>query len=279
MTTQQPTHRSLQLEINELRAHRNELMGRRTPTEEVQEFNSTLDEVRDALQGTASDINEAREQVAEYSGHLRAFSQRAGEAMDTPEIREFVQGVNEGLGQTSARIGDVDEVLGRIDSVVGLLETLLDAADAPGDDQIMELADQFGAMVELLSPLIDRIPVLGQFFTLYAMMIRRIAGSLGVIQEIMAERTRIWQMLWPDEVAYNDGGTWESRLENEIRDVQKEIDDRVAQQLELALAGEVPLGRWPRCGGLRAELRDERLRHGIQRVQQRPRVGSTWRGR
>lgn len=231
-------------EIKALQAERDDLLARQTPVEEVRRVNDSIDSIRRALEETSSDIDAFREEFErdETRAVIDSLRGRVREALESEEAREVLEGVDSGLEQASAAMSDTSARFEQVDQVVDRIETLLRASDADAASQIEELAAQFEDTIELLGPLLDRLPIIGQFLRIYAMAIRNIAKSVGKIQEVIAERNRIWGILFPGERAYRDGGTWQSRLADRIRDLDLRIAALTDEAVTLMRAEELPVG-------------------------------------
>lgn len=171
---------------------------------ETQEANSELfDSVRDTIAEVQEALGGSQEDAESVVENIEKAQEAAGDVADLiGETSEFVENASdvgsqiaEGVGDFGAKAEEVGEALGKLDGILAKVEEIRDLQQATPSEIVEGLASNLDEVIDVLEPLVGRIPGLGAFLKIYLEAIRRIAGSISIIQQIVEDRNKLSQQL------------------------------------------------------------------------------------
>ena len=235
--------RSLEEITQELQAKQNEIDALRNDSgfrEAVDSTSEDLGAATEYIDNTATGIAEAGEDIGENFEQLSDAVDGLQELLDTDALTESMEtagevaeGVQGGLESTTNVLGEVQEGLETLQEALEAVQQIDDLANADGAEALEAFADAFETVVDKLGPLVDKVPVLGPFFKLYAAGIRNIAVSAGQIEEIVGRNQDLYQEIRPGHSLYL---TPEYLQSEELRRLQAEYDALLREAMDAATA-------------------------------------------
>ncbi len=137
-------------------------------TQAANEIADALKESREALE--AADMEAVQKEVDRIRSVLGEQKNR---------LTEFLDGLSEGSEQAAGVLEQATTALQRIETVI----RIMDANPNDPAQAAQAFADYVGLVTDVLGPLIERVPVLGDFLGFYNEALQAIAGAIGRIQE------------------------------------------------------------------------------------------------
>lgn len=184
----------------------------------------TLDEIEEAMSGSADDADA----VAEKIGQLLDLTRTSHEG-----IRDAAGQIQDALGKLSGAAGAVNDAIDQIQTATGYLDKINNASKASPREALQIFGEYFGDISSAVEPLVDRIPALGAFLTIYARAIESAAAIAGQLDDEVRRRDRLMREFGPDGAGdlYVHGLTPRQRIEAHKRELYRQLEE-LAERLE-----------------------------------------------
>jgi len=199
--------------------------------EHLDQAKADLDQVREFLDKSHGDIDGAKDNIGETVEDLESMSDGLKELLKDPDVKKAIDGVKGGLESTSNVVGKVEEGLEKVDELLESLQKLDDLTKEDAQEQLEAFAEAFETVVDKLDPLIKLVPGLGAFLGIYALGIRNIAESAGILSAIVDRNSTLYADLGRDGYLYL---TSDALKQIAISELEARHEQLVEEGLEIA---------------------------------------------
>ena len=144
----------------------------------------------EAMDSAIADLNASKDDAEAYEEKLGEFQDLLGEKFE--QVGEVVKGTKAGTAELKEAIGSTSDGIGKAQLAFKLyLEKRKTGDNTNPAESLQTLADSYDFLRESLGPLIDRLPVIGQFLEAYGEALKSAAGVATKLQNIRNNQAEI----------------------------------------------------------------------------------------
>ena len=212
----------LLVEQHQLQQELNELEAIESAQAQAEAAAETIDQVAKQLKEIADKVNETGGEISDYADEISSILEKLG--VDHGGLKSFVDQVTEGLGDAGGKMEGVAEAFSEVDAALDKVRELIALGDKPASEILEAFGDYFGEIVDKLGPLVERIPGLGTFISIWMKAIERIAESVARIESIVERNNQIMQTVFGQDLYLTARSPRQARAER-----RRQIEERLAE--------------------------------------------------
>jgi len=188
----------LLVEQHQLQQQLNELNAIEAAQDQAEAATKTIGQVADELKKIADKVNQTGGEISDYADDISSILDKLG--VDHGGLKSFVDQVTEGLGGAAEQMEGVAEAFSEVDAALKKVRDLINLGDRPASEILKAFVDYFGEIGDKLGPLVERIPGLGTFISIWMKAIERISESVARIESIVERNNQIMQTVFGQDL-------------------------------------------------------------------------------